>query len=184
MLTSQTSRYCQKSEKNNDFLVIQSLDMWLQQATHNKKWGFYFCYCMLRTHWNVLNEFSLPPQSVWKITCHWNLAESCLVKTLGLFIEALKETKVHIQVQVHNATACDGRIVQSHGNRDGWMPFAPKQDMPSAEQAPQSNNHVMEGVWHIVHDVQQFGHHSSLRNKLRRFQIHSNDRTYLPNEFI
>jgi len=108
------------------------------------------------------------------------------VKTFGLFKEALKETKVHIQVQVHNATAWNGRIVLFHGNRHGWLPlalpFALKQDMSSAEQAPQSNNHVREWVWHVVHDAQQFGHHSSLRNKLRR--IHSNDRTYIPNEFI
>lgn len=55
-----------------------------------------------------------PHKPFEKLLATGNLLNHDLVKTLGLFKEALRETKVHIQVQVHNATACDGRIAQSH----------------------------------------------------------------------
>lgn len=71
---------------------------------------------------------------------------------------------LHVMDELYRLMAVDG--------------VALNQDEPSAEQVPHSIMHVIEELGHIVHDGWQFGHHSSLRNKL------PGSRNCFPDEFI
>lgn len=57
-----------------------------------------------------------------------------------------------------------GGLGESAYVHDGSMhkvpSVAPEQDQSTAERAPHSSKHVMEGLGYVTHDDQQFGHQS------------------------